>query len=185
MRSASVLLPLALIASAPLAAAETVSVPAFRSVELRGGGEIVVRRGPAGVTILQGSSQFTQFAVDGDGRLKIDACNQYCPRHYDLKIEISYPTVLPMGIKGGGTITVAPGFARHHVLAAGVGGGGVIDLRSVAADTVAAGVNGGGKILVGTSNSVAAAVSGGGEIRYSGDPAVTRVIDGGGSIRPQ
>jgi hypothetical protein len=183
MRSAAVLVPLTLLAAAPLAAAETVSVPAFRSVELRGGGDIVVRPGPAQVTILQGSSQFTRFAVDGEGQLKIDACNDRCPRHYDLKIQISYPTVLPMGVKGGGRIAVASGFPRQHVLAAGVGGGGEIDLRSVAADTVAAGVNGGGKILVGTSNSVAAAVSGGGEIRYAGDPAVTRVIDGGGVIR--
>ena len=183
MRPAAILIPITLLAAAPLAAAETVPVPAFRSVELRGGGDIVVRRGPAQVSILQGSSQFTRFSVDRDGQLKIDACNENCPRHYDLRIEISYPTVLPMGIKGGGKITVAPGFGRQHVLAAGVGGGGVIDLRSVAADTVAAGVNGGGKILVGTSNSVAAAVSGGGEIRYAGDPAVTRVIDGGGSIR--
>jgi hypothetical protein len=185
MRPAAVLIPLALLAAAPLAAAETVPVPAFRSVELRGGGDIVVRRGPAQVTLLQGSTQFTRFWVDPEGQLKIDACNSSCPRHYDLRIEISYPTVLPMGIKGGGKIAVAPGFGRQHVLAAGVGGGGVIDLRTVAADTVAAGVNGGGKILVGAANSVAAAVSGGGEIRYAGNPAVTRVIDGGGSIRPQ
>jgi hypothetical protein len=183
MRPAIVLVPIALLGAAPLAAAETVPVPAFRSVELRGGGDIVVRPGPARVTLLQGSSQFTRFVVDGDGQLKIDACNANCPRHYELRIEISYPTVLPMGIKGGGKIAVTPGYARQRVLAAGVGGGGTIDLRSVAADTVAAGVNGGGKILVGASNSIAAAVSGGGEIRYAGNPAVTRVIDGGGSIR--
>jgi hypothetical protein len=183
MRSAAILIPLTLLAAAPLAAAETVSVPAFRSVELRGGGDIIVRPGAARVTITQGSTQFTSFSVDSDGQLKIDACNEQCPHHYDLRIEISYPTVLPMGIKGGGKITVAPGFGRQHVLAAGVGGGGVIDLRSAAADTVAAGVNGGGKILVGASNSIAAAVSGGGEIRYAGNPAVTRVIDGGGVIR--
>jgi hypothetical protein len=183
MRPAAVLLPAVLLAAAPLAAAETVPVPAFRSVELRGGGDIVVRPGPAHVTIVQGSTQFTRFAVDGDGQLKIDACNANCPHHYELRIEISYPTVLPMGIKGGGKITVAPGFGRQHVVAAGVGGGGVIDLRAVAADTVAAGVNGGGKILLGSAGSIAAAVSGGGEIRYPGNPSVTRVVDGGGSIR--
>src|SRR5690349_1906624 len=100
MRSATVLVPIALLAAAPLAAAETVPVPAFRSVELRGGGDIVVRRGPAQVTIVEGSTQFTSFAVDNDGQLKIDACNANCPRHYELRIEVSYPTVLPMGIKG-------------------------------------------------------------------------------------
>jgi hypothetical protein len=73
MRPAAVLIPLALLAAAPLAAAETVPVPAFRSVELRGGGDIVVRRGPAQVTLLQGSTQFTRFWVDPEGQLKIDA----------------------------------------------------------------------------------------------------------------
>lgn len=182
LRTALLVLPL-IAAAAPLTAAETVSVPAFRSVELRGGGEIVVRPGAAQVTILQGSSQFTSFRVDDQGQLKIDACNAACPNHYNLTIEIRYPTVLPMGVKGGGKITAAPGFGHQHELAAGVGGGGIVDLRSVSADTVAAGVNGGGKILVGESKTLAAAVSGGGEVRYAGDPQVTTVIDGGGSVR--
>ena len=175
-------LPL-LAAAAPVAAAETISVPAFRSVELRGGGNIIVRPGTPQVTIIEGSSQFTHFRVDDQDQLKIDACNASCPNHYNLTIEIRYPTVLPMGIKGGGKITAAPGFGHQHQLAAGVGGGGVIDFRSVSADTVAAGVNGGGKILVGESRTLAAAVSGGGEVRYAGDPKVTTVIDGGGSVR--
>lgn len=89
-----------------------------------------------------------------------------------------------MAVKGGGRITAAPGFGRQREVAAGVGGGGLIDLRSVTAETVAAGINGGGKIMVGSSRTLAAAVSGGGEIRYAGDPQVTTVINGGGSIRP-
>jgi len=183
MRRASLFVLPLVFAAAPLAAAETVSVPAFRSVELRGGGDVIVRPGAPQVTILEGSSQFTSFRVDDQRQLKIDACNANCPNHYKLTIEIRYPTVLPMGIKGGGKITAAPGFGHQHELAAGVGGGGLVDLRSVSADTVAAGVNGGGKILVGESKTLAAAVSGGGEVRYAGDPQVTTVIDGGGSVR--
>ena len=117
-RTALFVLPL-IVAAAPLAAAETVSVPAFRSVELRGGGTIIVRPGAPRVTILEGSSQFTRFRVDDQGQLKIDACNARCPNHYDLSIEIRYPTVLPMGIKGGGKITAAPGFGHQHQIAAG------------------------------------------------------------------
>lgn len=183
MRTAAFLLTMTLFASAPVAAAETVAVPAFRSVELRGGGNVIVRPGPVQVTILEGSSAFTRFRVDSQGQLKIDACNESCPKHYNLTIEIRYPTVLPMGVKGGGKITAAPGFGRQRQLAAGVGGGGMIDLRSVTAETVAAGVNGGGKIMVGDSRTLAAAVSGGGEIRYFGNPQVTTVIDGGGVVR--
>jgi len=183
MRSSAILLPLALLTSAPLAAAEPVSVPAFKSMELRGGGSVIVRPGPAQVTIVDGSSQFTRFWVDGQGQLKIDACNARCPQHYRLTIEIRYPTVLPMGVEGGGKITVAPGYGPQHTLAAGVSGGGVVDFRAVSGDTVAAGVNGGGKIMVGASRKIAAAVSGGGEVLYSGDPDITRVVDGGGVIR--
>jgi hypothetical protein len=182
MRHVAVLLPLAFVATAPLAAAEPVAVPAFNSVELRGGGKVVVRPGPASVTLLKGSAAFTSFRVDANGQLKIDACNSSCPRNYDLNIEIRYPRVLPMAIKGGGEISAAAGFGPQHELAAGVSGGGTIDLRSVRAETVAAGVNGGGTILVGASNSLAAAVNGGGEVLYSGNPQVTTAIRGGGTV---
>jgi hypothetical protein len=175
---------LPLLASAPLLAAEPVALPEFKSVELRGGGHVTIRPGPARVTIVEGSTRFTRFHVDKDGQLKIDACAGPCPRHYILKIELSYPTVLPMGVKGGGTITAASGFGTQQTVAVGIGGGGLIDLRSVTAETVAAGVHGGGKIMVGPSRSLAAAATGGGEIRYAGDPKVTSVINGGGSIRP-
>ena len=98
MRHVAVLLPLAFVATAPLAAAEPVAVPAFNSVELRGGGNVVVRPGPASVTLLKGSTAFTHFRVDAQGQLKIDACNAQCPRNYDLEVEIRYPKVLPMAI---------------------------------------------------------------------------------------
>lgn len=203
MRSMLFLLPLA-IASVPAAAAEVVPVPEFRSVELRGGGSVVVRPGPAQrVTIVSGSSRFTRLRVDEDGKLRIDACNARCPRNYDLTIEVMYPTVLPLGVKGGGQISVERGFGPQREIALGVGGGGridvrpltagkvaagvsgggLIDLRSVAADSVAAGVNGGGKVMVGRSNTLAAGVSGGGEIIYAGNPQVTTAINGGGNVR--
>jgi hypothetical protein len=176
-------LPLA-IAAVPAIAAETVSVPAFRSVELRGGGHVTVRPGPAQVVILDGSTQFTSFSMDNQGQLKIDACNERCPQHYNLTIEIHYPNVLPMAVKGGGSIVAAPGFGPQDNVAAAIAGGGVIDLRSVTADTVAAGVNGGGKIMAGPSKTLAAAVNGGGEVRYAGNPQVTTAIRGGGNVRP-
>jgi hypothetical protein len=204
MRATLLILPLLVSAASPLAAAEVVPVPAFRSIELRGGGSVVVRPGPAQVTIVEGSTQFTRFRVDEEGKLRIDACNDRCPRHYRLGIEVRYPTVLPMGVKGGGQITVERGFAPQREVALGVGGGGridfqslavetvaagingggLIDLRSVTAETVAAGVNGGGKVMVGRSKTLTAGVSGGGEVRYAGDPRVTTVINGGGSVRP-
>lgn len=203
MRLAAALLPLTLAAAVPAFAVETVPTSAFRSIELRGGGNVLVRPGRPQVTILEGSTQFTRFHVDGQQRLVIDACNDRCPRHYDLTIEVRYPTVLPMGVSGGGTISVAGGFGPQNAIAAGVEGGGTIDIRSVGADTIAAGVsgggvidlrsaradsvaagiNGGGKVLVGATKSLTASVNGGGDVRYSGNPSVTTAINGGGPVR--
>ena len=184
MRSLLFLLPIA-AAAVPAIAAETVPVPAFRSVELRGGGDVVVRPGPAQrVTIVSGSSRFTGFHVTRYGQLRIDACNERCPQHYDLRIEIVSPHAPDLAIQGGGTIAAAPGFAPQSDLSAAVDGGGIIDLRAVAASSFNAAINGGGKILAGRSSVLAAAVNGGGEVRYSGNPEVSSAIHGGGNVRP-
>jgi len=171
-------------AATPLAAAEPVPVPAFRSVELRGGGSVIIRPGPAQqVTIVEGSSQFTRMRVDGSGKLKIDACNERCPRHYRLTIEIRSPSVPDAAIAGGGTITAAPGFAPQGEIAVAVNGGGQIDVRALSVANVSAAVNGGGRILTGRSSSLSAAVNGGGEIRYASSRSVSSAIHGGGSVR--
>jgi hypothetical protein len=183
MRTAIFLLPV-FVAAVPALAAESVHVPGFRSVELRGGGEVLIRPGPAqSVSIVNGSSQFTSFHVDGNGRLKIDACNRRCPQHYNLRIEIVSPRAPDVAIEGGGGITAAPGFAPQPQLAAAIQGGGQIDLRSVSANSVNAAIDGGGRILTGRSSSLTAAVNGGGEIRYLSAGSVTEAVQGGGAVR--
>jgi hypothetical protein len=183
MRAAALLLPLTLSA-APLAAAELVPVPAFDSIELRGGGDIVIRRGPAQrVVILNGSTQFTTFQIRNGGQLVINGCNQRCPPHYNLKIEIQSPSAPDVAIQGGGEIVAAPGFAPQGQLSAAISGGGIIDVRSVSASSVSAAVNGGGKILSGRSASLSAAVNGGGEVRYTASGSVSMAVHGGGSVR--
>lgn len=184
MRSAAIFLPLLILASVP-AAAQLVPVPAFQSVELRGGGSVVYRHGSVQrVTLISGSTQFTGLHVDRQRKLAIDACDNRCPQHYRLQIEIESPSVVDSAVEGGGSITAAPGFAPQADIAAAVDGGGLIDFRSVRIADVAASVEGGGKITVGPANNIAAAVNGGGEIRYAGNPQVTTAINGGGSVRP-
>src|SRR3982750_1441389 len=101
MRSTLPLFVLAFAASVPALAAETVPVPAFRSVELRGGGEVSVVPGPAQrVTIVEGSSQFTRMRVERDGQLKIDACNERCPHFYHLRIQVEAPRVPDLAVNG-------------------------------------------------------------------------------------
>ena len=185
MRYVIASLLVSLAASLPAIAAENVPVPAFRNIELNGGGEVTLVPGPTQrVAIVNGSSAFTRMRVDGRGRLKIDACNGRCPQHYNLQIEIQTPNVPGVGINGGGSIRAASGFADQSEIAAGVSGGGVIDLRAVRGGNVAVGVNGGGKVFVNAQATLAAGVNGGGEIRYLGNPQVTSAIDGGGTVRP-
>jgi len=173
----------ALAISAPVLATEVVPVPQFRQVELRGGGNVVVVPGPAErVSILEGSSQFTHAYVDNEGRLVIDACNERCPRNYQLRVQIQSPEVPPLAVSGGGSIETAGGFAPQGHVAVAVHGGGKIDIRSVDATDVAAAVNGGGELLVRPRVSLAAAVNGGGHIRYWGNPSLSMAVRGGGNV---
>jgi hypothetical protein len=175
----------ALAISAPVLATEAVPVPQFRQVELRGGGNVTVVPGRAErVTILEGSSQFTHIYVDDEGKLVIDACNERCPRNYQLRVQIQSPEVTPLAVSGGGSISTAGGFAPQGHVAVAVHGGGRIDVRSLDAADVAAAVNGGGELLVRSRVSLAAAVNGGGHIRYWGNPSVSMAVRGGGNVTP-
>jgi hypothetical protein len=136
------------------------------------------------VTIVEGSSQFTEVYMARDGKLRIDACNNRCPQRYRLRIEIQSPNLPDVAISGGGSINAAAGFAPQRDLSAAVNGGGTIDVRAVDTVDVSAAVNGGGQIFVRPRNSLSAAVSGGGQIRYAGNPQVSMAVQGGGLVRP-
>ena len=185
MRSILPLFAAALAASAPALATELVNVPAFRGVELRGGGAVSVVPGPAQrVTIEEGSSQFTRIRVTENGNLRIDTCNERCPRAYRLRVLIQSPRVPNLAVSGGGTISTAGGFGAQSQLSAAINGGGKIDARSIDAANVSAAVNGGGELLVRPRASLSAAVNGGGHIRYWGSPSVSMAVRGGGAVSP-
>ena len=184
MRKSLFLLPLAIVTAAPASAAETVPVPQFRTVQLRGGGSVLVRPGPVQrVTIVSGSTQFTDLRVLRNGELRIDACNNRCPQRYDLRIEIQSPSAPDAAISGGGSIVFAPGYRPQSDFSVAVNGGGQVDARSLSASNVSAAVNGGGRVLAGPSSHLSAAVSGGGEVRYAGNPHVSSAVRGGGLVR--
>jgi Putative auto-transporter adhesin, head GIN domain len=169
------------------AAAQT-SVPTapFDSVELRGGGHVTLRYGTVErVTLLKGSTQYTQMRVEDAHRLVIDTCNSDCPLQYDLDIEIVMPRIASAAIAGGGRIESTPGFPAQNAITAAVKGGGNIDLRSVDAKDATAAVNGGGRIGLRADSQLTAAVNGGGSIRYAGNAQVTTAINGGGSVQPE
>lgn len=185
MRSTFAMLALSMTVSAPVLATEVVPLAAFKNIELRGGGEVVLVPGPTQrLTLIEGSSAITQLRVDNRGRLTIDACNRRCPQHYRLRIEIQSPRLPGVGVTGGGAIRASSGFGPQDQVAAGVNGGGKIDLRAVEGNNVAAGVNGGGEILVRARNTLTVGVSGGGSVRFLGNPRVTSAVNGGGSVKP-
>lgn len=184
MRSILPLFAVALAASAPAFAVEPVAVPAFRAIQLHGGGIVTITPAPVQrVTLLEGSTQFTRIQVDREGKLKIDACNERCPHNYNLRIQIETPSIMGLGVDGGGQMTTASGFAPQKEIGVAVNGGGKIDARSIDAAAVGAAVNGGGQVLVRSNGTLGAAVRGGGEILYWGNPNVATSIAGGGAVR--
>jgi len=185
MRSILPMFILALTTSVPaLADAQTLPVPTFRSVELRGGGDLLIVPGPVQrVTIVEGSTQFTSVRMRQDEQLQIDACNARCPHNYRLRVRIESPRMPSVAVDAGGTIVAGRGFAPQHEVAAAVSAGGTIDLRAVDAERVVAAVHAGGDIYARPRASLTAAVSGGGDIHYWGNPAVTMAVNGGGDVR--
>jgi hypothetical protein len=172
----------ALVSSAALTA-ETVSVPPFRSIELRGGGHVTLRPGPEQrVTLLSGSARYTQFHVRHEGQLVIHACDNNCPRHYDLEIEIVTPAIQGVALSGGGEIVAERGFGHQRSIGTAIEGGGEIDVRAIPVSSADAAVDGGGDIRLSAERSLEAAVNGGGNISYWGNPSVTSAVDGGGSV---
>ncbi|HEX6661099.1 MAG TPA: DUF2807 domain-containing protein [Sphingomicrobium sp.] len=176
---------LGLATSAPVLATEVVPLSPFNSIELRGGGEVELRPGAVQrVIIVEGSSQFTSVRVVSNRRLKIDACNARCPRHYRLRVLVESPAVPVLAVEGGGKITAAPNFANQRELTVAVNGGGAVDARAIPADDVTAAVHGGGEIKVRARRVLTAAVVGGGSVHYWGNPSVTTAIEGGGRVSP-
>ena len=174
----------ATLAALPAAAQTPLIVPAFHSINLRGGGHVRVRHGARqSVTLVSGNTEMTRFSVRRDGKLEIDACVRSCS-HYDLEIEIVTPDLDGVGVEGGGSILAEGAFPDRDQLALGVDGGGRIDMTAIRARSVAAGIQGGGAILASARERLVAAIQGGGSVRYRGDPHVTSGINGGGSVSP-
>ena len=176
---AAALLPL----GAATAAAQTpISVPRFDSLELRGGGEVVVRHGARQrVTLLSGDRNLAGFDVERDGTLVIRACRTSC-RRQNLRVEIVTPELDAVAISGGGSIRGDGRFPAERSFAVAIHGGGTIDARAFPARDVAAALDGGGEIRTAPQRNLAASIRGGGIIRYTGDPETAVSVRGGGTV---
>ena len=181
MKRSFLLLAAAAIA-VPAAAQTPIRVGSFDSIELRGGGEVIVRHGPSQrVTLLSGDPNLASFEVESDGDLVIRPCRRSC-RNQTLRVEVVTPALDGIAINGGGTIRTEAGFPARGSFALAISGGGNLDARSIRADSVHAAINGGGRIRTSAARNLTAAIRGGGAILYTGDPRTTVAINGGGTV---
>ena len=170
-------------ACAPAVSAETpLSVAPFNAVELQDGGQVTIRPGPAQrVILVEGDAGEVRAEVEG-GRLRLRKCRTACSHRGRLRIEIVTPQLESLAVRDGGIISVERGFAPQPTFAASVFSGGAIDMRGVAADSVAASIDQGGVILARPAVRLDAAVNQGGRITYWGDPRVRSSIRRGGVV---
>jgi hypothetical protein len=181
----TILPALALLAMLPAAAdaGQVISVPPFKSIEVHGGGEAVLRHGDAQrVTLLEGDAKIAEIAVTGDGKLTLAPCQGMCWGNHKFRVEIVTPAIAGVEVHGGGEVTAEGSFPKQPSLAVSVHGGGEADLRAIPAERVAASVHGGGDADVRAEGTLTASVHGGGDLHYWGHPKVTASTHGGGSI---
>jgi hypothetical protein len=163
-------------------AQKVVSVAPFSSVELRNGGKAIVRYGASQrVTLIKGSLDCTDVTVANE-RLIIDTGKKDCHRGYELEVEIVTPNIKGLAVAQGGLLQSLENFPGQTAISLAVNQGGVLDIRSITVQSVAAAVNSGGRILVKPQTSLVASVSDGGVITYWGNPAVTSSTKHGGIV---
>jgi hypothetical protein len=174
---------LSTIALASSGAAQTViPVGHFRSVELHDGGDVIVRHGQTQrVTILGGNLRSTRVRLVGQ-RLVIEHCKPDCPGNDQFQIEIITPELSAVSVSDGGTVRSVGAFPVQAAIEAGVEQGGTIDIRSIAADAVAASVDSGGRIFTKPRGTLSATIASGGVITYWGNVRVQRTVRDGGVV---
>jgi hypothetical protein len=151
----------------------------FRSVELRNGGEVVIRHAPA-QSVSLGSDQSRARVVDG--RLVVEICPRHCAHGERRPVTILTPALDGVAVSNGGFLRVEGPFPGQASLSASVEQGGTIDVRALRASSVAASISQGGRIFTRPLGSLTASVRSGGRVAYWGDPSVQRAISGGGVI---
>ncbi|HYD39165.1 MAG TPA: hypothetical protein VEA60_16220, partial [Allosphingosinicella sp.] len=159
------------------------AVPAFKSIELRGGGTVTVRHGPVRRVTVRSGGAGRAIRAEGD-KLVIDRCHRPCPAGHRIDVEIVTPAIAGLAVTDGGLIQLSGSFPPQAEIAAAVSSGGTVDMRPLVAARVAAAVSHGGGILASAGRELAAAVSNGGIVTYWGDPKVASSIRHGGAVVP-
>jgi hypothetical protein len=166
------------------AAATVIPLGEFRSLELRNGGHVIVRPGAVQrVSIIKGDLRHSRVRVADGQRLVIDRSGRECPEGYRLQIEVVTPHLPAVAVSNGGIVQTVGDFPAQASIVAGVKQGGMIDIRSMAADRVDASVYSGGRIFTTSRKSLRATVESGGGITYWGEVHdVEELVHDGGAV---
>lgn len=184
-----------------VAAAQTRTVSAFRSVELAGTNNVTILVGGKQRVVVRGDDNLLRHVTTKvlDGRLVVGTRGSFTTAS-PMSVEVGVPALAALTLSGSGTVTadniraqsLAVRLTGSGLLRAGgtanrlevsLGGSGDAQLEQLVAGDVHAVLSGSGRIVVHATSKLDASVLGTGTILYSGNPAkVTTNISGQGAI---
>jgi Putative auto-transporter adhesin, head GIN domain len=183
-------------------ATQTRKVAAFRSIELAGSNNVVIRVGETQSVVVRADDNLVDRVTTEvqSGKLVIATTPGSLTTKSPMSVEVALPTLtglaltgngniavdgidaesLEVSLPGSGTITGSGSATRLDVT---VGGAGTVQFTRLVADVVRASVSRSGSIFVTATRSLDASVSGSGAILYAGNPQdVTKNVTGTGAI---
>jgi putative autotransporter adhesin-like protein len=183
-------------------ATQTRAVPAFHSVELVGGNNVVIHVGEKRSVVVRADDNLLGRVTTkvASGKLVIGNTPGSLTTKSPMSVAVNVPTLSAVTLAGGGNIVVVGSKAER--LTVTLSGGGNVTGRGIArrldvtlsgsgtawftqlpANSVHAVLSGSGTIYVTATRSLDAAVPGSGTIVYSGNPRdVTKSVTGSGTI---
>ena len=165
---------------APTANAVTKLAP-FDRVELRGGGEIMIRF--SSDYTFENTSDNSYWAVGIDDDALVLSCYKSCVGSNSRSGIVTMPRIEGLKIKGGADIDFEGAFEKRDEFKIELLGGGDVNAFAVPADKVDVSIKGGGDIKVSPSSELNVSIFGGGDVQYRGTPEVSKSIFGGGEVR--
>ncbi|HEY6141538.1 MAG TPA: DUF2807 domain-containing protein [Thermoanaerobaculia bacterium] len=155
----------------------------FETLEARNGAHVLVRQGAVPrVSVLRGDPRCVTVSSGAGDRLVIDKSGHDCRRGERVQIEVIVRHLSAAAVSNGGSLRTLDAFPDEKSIDAHVEHGGTLDVRSLAADRVAASVSSGGRILTAPRKTLEASVESGGIILYWGDAAVKQSVSHGGVV---
>jgi len=147
------------------------------AVSAHNGAHVVIRYG----AVQRVSGDTRCYSTEMKGRELVVDNPGRCPRAERGVIEVVTPSLSTVAVSNGGSLQLIGVFPAQSSIEAAVEQGGTIDIRSIAADRVAASVYSGGRIFANARNTLDATIESGGVVTYWGEARDVRksVRDGG------